>query len=49
LEIIKVCRDIQGTWSAPEELRRRSAVDQVWHPAGAESAVQIPAAVPAED
>lgn len=32
LEISNVCRDIQEAWSQTEELRRRCAVDQVWHP-----------------
>ena len=48
MEIIQVCRDIQHTWSANEELRRRGADSQVCYPPRAKPAVPLLDEVPAE-
>jgi hypothetical protein len=48
-DILRACRDIQRTWSANDELRRRGAVDQDWKPPDTDPAVQNPDDVPAEE
>jgi hypothetical protein len=49
IEISKACRDIQKEWSQNEELRRRCAVDQVWHSKGVRHVLDAAVKVPTEE